>query len=93
MQQSGLFREKKMGIKIRTVIAFLLLFSIALTLVRLELFQWAFVLLSTVFLFVSAVMFAGYLKFSRQEKKLLSELPSASVLVPCYNRQTQLKNA
>ncbi len=80
-----------MALKIRTVLAFLLLFAIALTLVRLELFQWAFVVLSTVFLFVSSVMFAGYLKFARQEKKLLSKLPTASVLIPCYNREDSIE--
>ncbi len=50
------------------------------------LFQWAFIVLSTFFLFVGSVMFAGYMRFANEEKKWRRILPTASVLIPCYNR-------
>ncbi len=75
-----------MAVRARTIFAFVLLFSVAFILARMSLIYWAFVVLSIVFLFVGAVMLAGYLKFSREKKKELKSLPSVSILIPCYNR-------
>jgi len=75
-----------MALRLRTVFAFLVVFFIAFIVVQLALFQWAFIFLSSIFLFVGSVMFAGFLKFAREKRPLLKQLPAASVLIPCYNR-------
>ncbi|HLC78832.1 MAG TPA: glycosyltransferase [archaeon] len=80
-----------MGLKIRTILIFLLLVGLIYSLVKIVSVYWVIVLFNIILIFINCVFLFAYLEFKQKSEPKVKKWPSVSIVVPNYNGQAYLQ--